>query len=297
MIYFYLFLSLIICFAVSLVLNVQNKKKQPVEMGFYSEGRMIPVKTSIRFMLASAINKITGNKIANGTQKDGELQFKRITETVPAGIFTTDAFGAVNYVNPRWCEIIQISFNEAMGDGWLKAVHPEDRENLVLAWRQATSANSSLKTEYRVLCPDGSVVWVIGQAVPLKGEAGNFGGYAGTLKDITECKKTEEELIAKKAKAEESDRLKTAFLNNLNHETRTPLNAIVGFSNLLRDSDITAEDKEEYLKIIEESSIQLLHIINDIIDISIIESGQIKISLSEINIEDQIQFIYERFDE
>lgn len=297
MICFFLLLSLTIGVLVLLVLNNQNKNEQPEEVEFYKEGQIFPVKTNASFILASTTNKISDNEIANGTQGKREPEFKNLAETVPTGNFTTDAFGAVNYVNPQWCEIAKISFSEAMGEGWLNAVHPQDRDNLVLAWRQAISANSSLKTEFRILHPDGSVVWVSAQAAAANNEEGNFNGYAGTLTEITEHKKMEEELFARKAKAEESDRLKTAFLNNLNHEIRTPLNAILGFSSLLKDTDLTAEDKDEFLSIIEESSIQLLNIINDIINISIIESDQIKVSKSEINLEEQIHYIHSLFDE
>jgi signal transduction histidine kinase len=87
-----------------------------------------------------------------------------------------------------------------------------------------------------------------------------------------------EDLVKAKKKAEESDRLKTAFLANLSHEIRTPLNAIVGFSNLLSKGDFSEKEKSEFVQMIQRSADNLLVLINDIIDISRIETGQIKLN-------------------
>ena len=103
------------------------------------------------------------------------------------------------------------------------------------------------------------------------------------------------QLLEAKANAEESDKLKSAFLANMSHEIRTPMNGILGFTELLKCSNVTPEDQAKYIKIIEASGHRMLNIINDIIDISKIESGLMKIFLSESNINDQIDFIYSFF--
>ena len=105
------------------------------------------------------------------------------------------------------------------------------------------------------------------------------------VRDITERKKYEEELIKQKQKAEESDYLKSAFLANMSHEIRTPMNSIIGFSSFLKDEDITIEERDEFIAIIENSSKQLLRLINDIIDISKIESGVIDLMPVNFNLE------------
>lgn len=111
------------------------------------------------------------------------------------------------------------------------------------------------------------------------------------ISDITSMKKTEKDLIVAKEHAEESDRLKSAFLANMSHEIRTPMNGILGFTELLKMSDITSEQRQAYLDIIKKGGERMLNIINDIIDISKIESGQMQVYISRTDINEQIETI------
>lgn len=235
------------------------------------------------------------SKLADAALKESEIRFRVLAESAPVGIFTTDAFGSTEYVNPRWSEISKLSFGEALEDGWLKAVHPDDREKLAFNWQQSTLHNSDSRAEYRFVHPDGTEAWVIGNAVKQEDKNGNIIGYIGTITDITERKKMEAELIVAKENAEESDRLKTAFLQNISHEIRTPLNSIVGFSRIIADTELSADTFENYATIIENSSTHLMSIIDDIIQIATIESGQEKIQDKELNINALCSLMYDRF--
>lgn len=115
------------------------------------------------------------------------------------------------------------------------------------------------------------------------------------VRNITEQKRAEQELIKSKEKAEESDRLKSAFLANMSHEIRTPMNGILGFAELLKEPGLSGQEQKDYIQIIEESGERMLRIINDIVDISKIESGLMKIYLREANINDQIDYIFTFF--
>lgn len=108
-------------------------------------------------------------------------------------------------------------------------------------------------------------------------------------------KKKTLELLKAKNQAEESDRLKSAFLANMSHEIRTPMNGILGFANLLKKPNLTGKEQQEFINIIERSGARMLNIINDIICISKVESGQMEILISESNINDQIEYIYAFF--
>jgi signal transduction histidine kinase/arsenate reductase-like glutaredoxin family protein len=95
--------------------------------------------------------------------------------------------------------------------------------------------------------------------------------------------------------AEESDRLKSAFLANMSHEIRTPMNGILGFAELLKNPDLSGEQQQEFIKIIEKSGVRMLNIINDIVDISKIEAGLMKLDIQDSNINEQIEYIYTFF--
>ena len=116
--------------------------------------------------------------------------------------------------------------------------------------------------------------------------------------DITKLKNAEQllkekndQLVIAKEKAEESDRLKSAFLSNMSHEIRTPMNGILGFSELLKTPGLSGDEQQEYIRIIEKSGVRMLNIINDIVDISKIEAGLMKLEIQDSNINEQIEFI------
>ena len=115
------------------------------------------------------------------------------------------------------------------------------------------------------------------------------------FQDITDRKQSEEELIYAKEKAEEGDRLKTAFLNNISHEIRTPMNAIVGFCALLGEPDLNEQSRMDYIEVIIQSSNHLLAIISDIVDISNIEANTVKIAKNGININSTFKSLYDQF--
>jgi PAS domain S-box-containing protein len=116
-----------------------------------------------------------------------------------------------------------------------------------------------------------------------------------SIYDITERKKTELELIKAKEEAEESDRLKSAFLTNMSHEIRTPMNGILGFTELLREPNLTSDEQEDYIQTIQISGVRMLNTINNIVDISKIESGLTKVDIKETNLNEKIEFTYKFF--
>jgi len=127
---------------------------------------------------------------------------------------------------------------------------------------------------------DGRLIDVSILVTPITINGKILGAY-GIYRDITDRKNIEKNLIAAKEKAEESDKLKSAFLSNMSHEIRTPMNAILGFSTLLSDPGVTVEERGEFIHIIKERGVDLLRIIDDIIDVAKIESGQIKVEIED----------------
>jgi PAS domain S-box-containing protein len=152
------------------------------------------IQLNLDACIISSINNITERKQAEDALRESEKKYQALTEISPVGIFRTDAQGNTTYVNPRWSRISGLSADEALGDGWLRAVHPEDREKLSDGWKKAASAQTASVREYRFVCPDGSVTWVLGQSTPERNIEGQVVGYVGTITDITERKQAEEAL-------------------------------------------------------------------------------------------------------
>jgi len=137
--------------------------------------------------------------------------------------------------------------------------------------------------------------WLEKTKIPIRDDSGKITMVMGLFKDVSDLMKIENELKEARDKAKESDRLKTSFLANMSHEIRTPMNGILGFANLLRDPDLDEEKRDLYLKHIDHSSQQLLNIIDDIIDISKIESEQLKISNKPVRINGILDEIYSSY--
>jgi PAS domain S-box-containing protein len=128
---------------------------------------------------------------------------------------------------------------------------------------------------------NGHYIYLSTKSVLVKDEKGDLMGFLMISRDITEQKRAEQELIMAKEMAEASDKIKSSFLANISHEVRTPLNSVVGFSNLLLMDDISTDQKTEYVDLINANSEKLLQIIGDIIDLSRLESSQMEISYDE----------------
>ena len=142
----------------------------------------------------AVIRDVSERKRAELALKESERRYQTLALVSPVGIFRTNANGDTVYVNPQWCQISGLSVKEALGDGWLKAVHPDDVERLIQGWRSATMVKNESIAEYRFLRPDGKVIWVLGQATPEVNHKNQIVGYVGTITDITKIKETEEKL-------------------------------------------------------------------------------------------------------
>ncbi len=155
--------------------------------------------------------------------------------------------------------------------------------------KQAVFFENMIKTKKK------KQVWLQTTITPYISKESNLTKLIAIDSDISELKLYESNLTKAKEKAEESDRLKTSFLANMSHEIRTPLNGIIGFGGLLKKDYLSKEKRERYLDIIDANGQQLLELIDDILDISLIESNQLKTSIKEFNINKVMDETYEFF--
>ncbi|MBE8988011.1 PAS domain S-box protein [Nostoc sp. LEGE 12450] len=161
---------------------------------FYEKMRLIRDEAGKPIECVGYWADINDAKLAELALQTGRQRYQLLAETSPACIFHTDVDGNVLYFNQRWSEISGCNLEESLGTGWTKAVHPDDRKQLLLTWNQARVAKTAYKYEHRFLRDDSTVVWVICQALPEFRDDGEIKGYIGTITDITERKLAEEAL-------------------------------------------------------------------------------------------------------
>ncbi len=219
-----------------------------------------------------------------------EKKYRTIFENVQDVFYRTNAEGIVLEISPSVKYFSDFDKCEIIGNPVsMLYYNPEDRENLI----NAITLNGELRDyELRLKTKSGDLRYASINARLVLGHDGSLSHIDEAIRDITERKKLELDLVRTKEKAEESDRLKSAFLANMSHEIRTPMNGILGFASLLKEPDLTGEEQQNYINIIEKSGNRMLNIINDIVDISKIESGTMVTKIEESNINEQIDFIF-----
>lgn len=236
---------------------------------------------------------ITTRDITDRKKVEQELlRLSRAVEQSPVSILITDSDGCIEYVNPVFTERTGYSLQEVAGKTppMLKSeLTPNETHEEI--WQKIKHG----KTWKGELCnkkKNGEHFWEQTSITPIIDNEGHIINFLSVNEDITEKKQLIDALIEAKEKAEESNRLKTAFINTISHEIRTPLNGIVGFSNLLIDPQIDMQTKLEYVDNIEESSDRLLDTVMDILEISMIVTGTKQLRPKPFNINEMLQDVY-----
>ena len=229
-------------------------------------------------------------------RKKTEEQIKKLStalEQSPAMIVITDKTGKIEYVNAQFAAFLQYPKDKIIGKN-PRIFNPKHHsaESYQEMW-ESLKTGHVWQSEFRNRKKDGTAFWENVTISPITGPDESISNFIIIKENITEKKLMINELIEAKEKAEESDRLKSAFLANMSHEIRTPMNGILGFAGLLEDPGLTGDEQKEYISIIEKSGARMLNIINEIVDISRIESGLIKVSIKESNINEQIVYVYD----
>jgi len=252
-------------------------------------------REEVQFFFAMVEDITARKRAAEELEKSFSLQNATLESTAD-GILVVNSDGKVVSYNRKFAEMWRIPENilNTMEDEVLlefvrdQLRNPDDFIGQVKDLYSDPEATTSDIIEFK----DGRVFDRYSKPQKITGKTV---GRVWSFRDITERKKAEAELIAAKEKAEESDRLKTAFLHNVSHEIRTPMNAILGFSALLNEPGISEDDRKQFIDVIFQSGNQLLSIINDIVDLASIESGQMKVSLKQLNINTTLRRLSEQF--
>jgi len=235
-----------------------------------------------------AIRDISERKLA---EKQIRLLSRGIEQS-PVTILITDKNGNIEYVNPKFTELSGYTLEEVKGKNprILQSGQQPDEFYKEL-WNTILSGNDWYG-ELHNKKKNGDSYWESAVISSIIDSQNDISHFIAVKEDISEKKKMVEDLIQAKEHAEESDRLKSAFLANMSHEIRTPMNGILGFAALLKEPKLLSEEFLEYIGLIEQSGARMLNIINDIVDISKIESGLMKVNMKDSNINEQIEYIY-----
>lgn len=231
---------------------------------------------------------------------ESESKYRLLAENSGDVIFVLDIDLNYSYISPAVKTLRGYTQEEAIKHKLSEVLTPASYQIAVAEFSEIilniTKGEDNLKIqkilELEITRKDNSTVWVEVKASLILDDDKRPVGILGVTRDISKRKSILEELIAAKEKAEESDRLKSAFLANMSHEIRTPMNGILGFANLLKEPNLDGESQQEYIEIIEKSGARMLNILQEIVDISKIESGEMNVNLSELNLNEKLEYAY-----
>jgi PAS domain S-box-containing protein len=277
---------------VSLLRNAINE----IQDGHLGETVNLPFKDEIGKM-GAAFNEMSV-KLHHGqvALKEAEQKYRSIFENATVGIYrsTTDSKGQLLTVNPAFAQIMGYESPEVMVASVTDIssqlyVNSTDRERLRQLLREKGMVQGFEALFHR---KDGEIIDVSISGNVIKKEKGEILYYEGILENITEKKQASQLRIAKEA-AEAANKHKSEFLANMSHELRTPLNAILGYTELILDNIYgDVPDKiREVLERLDKNGRHLLNLINDVLDLSKIEAGQLVLSLDEYSMEDVVQTV------
>ncbi len=167
-------------------------------------------------------------------------------------------------------------------------VHPEDTAGLIEAIYKAISERKTYSHDYRIIRKDGQIRWFVAQGDAILEKDGSCNYYTGTVQDITDRVQAKIEFEKAKLEAEMANQTKSFFLANMSHEIRTPLGAILGFTELLKERNLGFEDRNQFLEIITRNGKSLTKIIDDILDLTKVESGNLEVENLEVSIFDLV---------
>lgn len=240
---------------------------------------------------------ITERKNLENKIRESEIFYRTLVDISPDAISIFDLEGNLVYASKKAYKLFEVPDNFDIKNtsifDWVDNSFHDRAAELIAMF--ITGEIKQATEEYLLKKQTGEKFWGEVSSGPLTDAEGNVTSFITICRDVTERKRQRDELIKAKEKAEESDRLKTAFLNNISHEIRTPINAISGFTMLLGQPGTDSETMKSYLDIIIKSSNKLIDIVGNIVELSNIEAGLVTLNNSEVNINQLFSSLYSKF--
>jgi PAS domain S-box-containing protein len=225
------------------------------------------------------------------TLRESEAQFRQLADAMPQIVFSATPDGHVDYFNRQWYEYTGLKEGETGIESWRRVHTPEGLARVMQAWPEALRTGHVYEIECPLRRHDGELRWHLGRAQPIRDEDGRIVRWFGTNTDIHDRKRIEEALAQAlhneqqaRARAETASRMKDEFLATLSHELRTPLNAILGWSSMLRRPGATAQQLAQGAEVIERNARSQARIIEDLLDMSAIISGKVRLEVDTLDL-------------
>jgi two-component system sensor histidine kinase/response regulator len=228
---------------------------------------------------------VNQRKIAEGALRSSEERYRRIVETTPDGYYEVDVNGNYTFFNDAMCDLLGCSRAEMTGMNHRAYLDEENSQKVLNAINQVYRTGESIKAlEFTFTRRDGSVRHAESSITLITDSRGEPAGFGGFLRDSTERKQAEALRQAKLA-AETANREKSRFLANMSHEIRTPLNSIIGLIELMLETDLRPDQRED-LDVVISSAYALLSLINNLLDFSKIEAGKFELESTPFHLRD-----------
>lgn len=222
-------------------------------------------------------------KAVNAELRRSEEQFRSLSASSPTGIFVIDPDGRCTYTNPRYQAICGVP-----DQSWYQCIHKEDRDRALSQWNVYLEHGGEFSEEFQLQTQDEHALWVQVRSCPMFSQTGEALGHVGTIEDITERKEAEatraqvmREQLARQ-EAEVANRMKDEFLAVLSHELRTPLNSMLGWVRLLRSKQYDQKMVDRALETIERNAQAQAQLVEDILDVSKIIRGKLRLNYRAI---------------
>ena len=244
--------------------------------------RVYPVKNESGeiYRIVGVTDDITERKRIEQARRESEERLRSLFETMAEGVILIATDGQIIQANPAAGHILGLERSEIIGRNYVSPEWEVFRPDGTPMPPEEMAGPRAMKEKHPVKDvvmgvqqPDGSISWINVNATPLIDQAGKLQGVVGTFADITERKRSEEDLKKTKQQAEEANRLKSEFLANMSHEIRTPMNAIIGMTDITLETCLTDEQRD-YLITVKDSARALLQLLDDILDLSKVEAGR-----------------------
>ena len=229
-------------------------------------------------------------------EHEGDLQYRTLAEMIPQLVWICLPDGHCDFLSKQWVNYTGIAEQAQLGFAWLEVIHPEDRGHTLQAWQEAVAEPAPYDLEQRLRRHDGVYRWFKSRAAPVRDRNGQVTKWFGNCTDIDDDKCAEQEredLLASertaRSEAERAVRVKDEFVTTLSHELRTPLNAIVGWAQFLLRDHSDPEKLRKGLEVIDRNAKLQAQMVDDLLDMSRIMSGKLRLEVQRIDLGDVIE--------